>query len=320
MATTQLSPRVADFPPRVYVPNNGSNTLTEIDPATFRVIRTIRVGVGPQHVTPSWDMRHLYVGNTYGNTLTEIDPGSGRPVRTIAVPDPYNLYFTPDGSLAIDVAERLQRLYFFDPRTWRSRGSVAIPWAGADHLDFSANGRYLLISTEFAGQVVKVNVSQRKIVGSVHVGGSPVDVKLSPDGSVFYVANQVRGGVSVIDPVRMREVRFIRTGAGAHGFCISRDASELYVSNRLAGTISVLNFSTGRVERTWHVGGSPDMMQVSADGTELWVSNRYDASVSVIATRNGRVIHTIRVGSEPHGLTLFPQPGRFSIGHNGVYR
>lgn len=320
MATSRLSPRVADIPARVYVPNNRSNTLTEIDPATFRVIRTIRVGTGPQHVTPSWDMRHLYVGNTYSNTLTEIDPMSGRAVRTISVPDPYNLYFTPDGSLAIDVAERLQRLFFFDPHTWALRGSVAIPWAGADHLDFSANGRYLLLSTEYAGQVVKVNVSERRVVGSVHVGGSPVDVKLSPDGEVFYVANQVRGGVSVIDPVHMREVRFIRTGAGAHGFCISRDARELYVSNRLAGTISVLNFASGRVERTWHVGGSPDMMQVSADGAELWVSNRYDGTVSVVATRNGRVIRTIHVGSEPHGLTLFPQPGRFSIGHNGVYR
>jgi YVTN family beta-propeller protein len=320
MATSRLSPKVADVPPRVYVPNNGSGTLTEIDPATFRVIRTIRVGSGPQHVTPSWDLRHLYVGNTYSNTLTEIDPRSGRPVRTIAVPDPYNLYFTPDGSLAIDVAERLQRLYFFDPHSWRPRRSVAIPWPGADHLDFSATGRYLLLSTEYAGEVVKVDVPERKVVGSVHVGGSPVDVKLSPDGSVFYVANQVRGGVSVIDPVHMREVRFIRTGAGAHGFCISRDANELYVSNRLAGTNSVLNYASGRVERTSHVGGCPDMMQVSADGAELWVSNRYDASVSVIATRNGRVIRTIHVGSEPHGLTLFPQPGRFSIGHNGVYR
>jgi hypothetical protein len=32
------------------------------------------------------------------------------------------------------------------------------------------------------------------------------------------------------------------------------------------------------------------------------------------------VLHTIAVGANPHGLTLFPQPGRYSIGHNGVYR
>jgi YVTN family beta-propeller protein len=311
---------VAGIAPRVYVPNNRSNTVDVIDPTTYRVIRTLRVGVAPQHVTPSWNLRRLYVGNTYSNTLTAIDPRTGRITRTVSMPDPYNLYFTPDGSLAVDVAERLGTLFFYDARTWRQRGSVAVPWAGADHLDFSRSGRYLLVSTEYAGEVVKVDVTRRRIIGSVAVGGSPVDIKVSPDGSVFYVANQVRGGVSIIDPRRMREIGFISTGAGAHGFCVSRDESELYVTNRLAGTISVIRFATNRVAETWNVGGSPDMLQVSADGRLLWASNRYDASVSVISTNTGRVLHTIGVGADPHGLTLFPQPGRFSIGHNGVYR
>jgi YVTN family beta-propeller protein len=320
IAHAGMAPAVAGIPTRVYVPNNHGNSVSVIDPKTFRVVRTFPVGVEPQHVTPSWDLRHLYVGNTYSNSLTQIDPATGRPGRTISVPDPYNLYFTPDGSLAIDVAERLRQLIFFDPHTWRAVGHVTIPWAGPDHLDFSADGRYLLISTEFAGEVVKVNVDRRKVVGHVHVGGSPVDVKLSPDGSIFFVANQVRGGVSLVDPATMREVGFIPTGAGAHGFCVSRDTKDLYVSNRLAGTISVIDFSSTKVVETWHVGASPDMLQVSADGRQLWVSNRYDATVSVISTATGRVLHTIAVGSDPHGLTLFPQPGRYSIGHNGVYR
>jgi YVTN family beta-propeller protein len=320
ISSRRLDPRVAGIAPRLYVPNNHSNTVDVIDPTTFRVIRTLHVGIAPQHITPSWGLHHLYVGNTYSNTLTVIDPRTGRITRTISIPDPYNLYFTPDGSLAIDVAERLGRLFFYDPRTWRQRGSVSIPWAGADHLDFSRSGRYLLISTEYDGEVVKVDVARRRVIGSVHVGGSPVDVKVSPDGSVFYVANQVRGGVSIIDPRRMREIGFIPTGSGAHGFCVSRDGTDLYVTNRLAGTISVIRFATNRVTETWHVGGSPDMLQVSSDGRFVWVSNRYDASVSVISTRTGRVLHTVAVGADPHGLTLFPQPGRFSIGHNGVYR
>jgi len=320
ITSSRVAGQLRAIRPLVYVPNNDSSSVSVIDPRTFRVVRTFRVGAGPQHVSPSWDLRHLYVGDTYANTLTVIDPATGRPTRTVPMPDPYNLYFTPDGRVAIDVAERLQTLFFFDPRTWRQEGALHVPYPGIDHLDFSAGGRFLLLSAEFAGEVVKVNVARRKMVGALHVGGSPVDVKLAPDGSVFYVANQVRGGVSVIDPSRMRELRFVPTGAGAHGFCVSRDARDLYVSNRLAGTISVLSFASGRVVRTWHVGGSPDMLQVSADGRLVWASNRYDASVSVISTRTGRVVHTIPVGAGPHGLTLFPQPGAFSLGHNGVYR
>ena len=315
-----LAPAVRGIPTRVYVPNNDTSTVSVIDPKTFKVIRTLAVGVDPQHISPSWDMRHLYVGNVYSNSLTEIDPKTGHIGRTIHVPDPYNLYFTPDGTRAIDVAEGHDTLFIYDPATWKQLASLAIPFRGPDHLDFSADGRYFLISTEYSGVVIKVGLDPLKILGSVSVGGSTVDVKVAPDGKTFFVANQIRGGVSVIDPTTMKEIRFIPTGAGAHGFAMARDARHLYVSNRLAGTISVIDTRTQRVVHTWSVGGSPDMLQVSADGRQLWTTNRFDASVSVIDTRTGAVLHTIAVGGHPHGLTLFPQPGRYSLGHNGVYR
>jgi YVTN family beta-propeller protein len=315
-----LSPAVRGIRTFVYVPDNVSNDVRVIDPRTFRVVRIFHVGVLPLHITPAWNLKRLYVGNVYSNTLTVIAPRTARPVGTIHVPDPYNLYFTPDGKHAIDVAEGQDTLYFYSPSTWRLQGSVRIPFRGPDHLDFSRDGSTLLISTEYSGAVVKVDVVHRRVLGAIQLGGSTVDVKLSPFGRDFYVANQDRAGVYVIDPVHMRQVAFIPTGAGAHGFAIARDAVHLYVTNRLAGTISVIDTRTRNVVHTWHVGGSPDMLQVSADGKQLWVSNRFDASVSVINTRNGRVLHVIPVGIRPHGLTLFPQPGRFSLGHNGVYR
>ena len=118
----------------------------------------------------------------------------------------------------------------------------------------------------------------------------------------------------------MEEIGFLPTGKGAHGLNVSRDATLLYVSNRLGGSISVIDLATRQVAATWQVGGSPDMMQVSADGRQLWVSNRFHGSVTVIDTGSGDVIKTIPTGAGAHGLTLFPQPGRFSVGHNGVYR
>lgn len=318
--SARLSSAVAGLPARVYVPDSGSATVTEIDPATFRVVRRFRVGEVPHHITPSWDLRRLYVDNTYSNTLTVLDPRSGRPTATLRVPDAYNLYFTLDGRKAIVVSERHQQLVFRTPHAFGLIKSVPIPGRGVDHLDFSADGRYLIASDEFSGDVVKVDTRRMAVVGALHVGGLPVDVRLAPDGSVFYVANQGRGGVSVIDPMGLRELAFIPTGAGAHGLEVSRDTKSLYVSNRRAGSISVIRFATRRVAATWRVGGSPDMMQISADGRALWVSNRYNGSVSVVATRTGRLLHVIRVGGEPHGLAYFPQPGRFSVGHNGVYR
>jgi YVTN family beta-propeller protein len=318
--TSRLAPSVRRFPERVYVPNSQSATVDVIDPRTYRIVRHFRVGNIPHHITPSWDMSRLYVDNTGGDSLTVIDPARGRPLRRVHVRDPYNLYFTPDGSKAIVVAERYNALDFRDRRTWRLLKSVPIPAAGPDHLDFSANGRFLLISTEFSGRVYRVNTDKMRVTGRALVGGLPVDVKLSPDGSVFYVANQGLNGVTVVDAGDLHKVRFIPTGAGAHGLCISRDGHRLYVSNRVAGTISVVDMRHHQRIGTWHVGGSPDMMQVSPDGRRLWFTNRFNGTVGIADTRTGRLVRTIRVGDAPHGLTYFPQPGRFSIGHNGVYR
>jgi YVTN family beta-propeller protein len=311
------------IPARVYVPNSTANTVDVIDPKTFRVVDHFAVGSIPHHIAPAWDMSALYVDNEGSSSLTVIDIHTGRPSGRINIPFPYNLYFTPDGTKAIDVVERLQRIEFRDPHNgWRLLAAVPIPWPGVDHMDFSADGSYLMISTEYSGVVAKVDTVSMRLVGYVRTGGLPIDVKLSPDGTLFYVTNQGLNGVSVIDPVAMKVIQFIPTGRGAHGLQVSRDTKSLYVSNRLEGSFSVIDFATSRVVAKWHIpgGGSPDMLQLNPDGTQLWASGRYNATVYVMNTTTGELIARIRVGSEDHGLTYFPNVGLHSLGHNGVYR
>jgi YVTN family beta-propeller protein len=321
IAPGNFSPAVQGDPELVYVPCGDAGIVEVIDPHTYKVIDQYKVGLYPEHVTPSWDLKHLYVDVAASSRLAEIDPATGKLTgKTFHVPHPYNLYFTPDGSAAISVYEVADELDFRDPSTFHLIKAVPIPGSGPDHMDFTADGRYALLTTEFDGNIWKIDTKKMRVVGSVHVGGLPVDVKLSPDGSVFYVANQGLSGVSVIDPNTMKQTAFIRTGKGAHGMAISRDAKLLYVTNRLAGTISVIDFATSKVIHTWNVGASPDMVQVSPDGTQLWVSNRYDASVSVVDATTGNVIKVIKTQVDPHGLAYFPQPGNYSLGHNGVYR
>jgi YVTN family beta-propeller protein len=318
----RLAPVARQARQLVYVPNSGSNTVDVIDPHTFRVIDRFAVGGLPQHVVPAWDLRRLWVTNDTGNSLTPIDPRTGRPGRPVPVDDPYNMYFTPDGRYAVVVAERNRRLDFRDAQTMRLHHRLTVPCAGVDHMDFSADGRYLIASCEFSGQLVKVDVRTERVLGTLTVGGMPQDVKLSPDGRVFYVADMTRGGLLEIDGRRLRRLGFLPTGAGTHGLYPSRDAKLLYVTNRGAGSISVVSFRTRKVVATWRIpgGGSPDMGGVSADGKVLWVSGRYDGVVYAISTRGGRLLARIRVGSGPHGLCVWPQPGRYSLGHTGILR
>ncbi len=315
-----LSPAVAGDPARVYVPNSESGTVDVIDPATFTVIDHFKTGALPQHVVPAYDLRTLYVNNNNGNSLTPIDPRTGKPGAPIPVDDPYNLYFTFDGTKAVVMAERNSRLDFRDPKTWALVKSVPIAHKGVNHADFTPDGKTMIASCEFSGWLVRIDVPSMTVTGELDVGGQPIDVRLSPDGKVMYVANQSRNGVSVIDPVALKEVGFIPTGKGAHGLYPSRDAQQLYVTNRLGGSISVIDFATRSVVATWVIGGTPDMGGVSADGTQLWLTGRYSGAVYVVDTKTGTLLKTINVGRGPHGLAVFPQPGRFSLGHTGNYR
>jgi len=320
-----LSPVVRHDPALVYVPNSKSNTVDVISQRTFKVIEHFAVGSLPQHVTPAWNLRTLYVTNDTGNSLTPIDPRTARPGKPIPTLDPYNMYFTPDGRWAIVVAEADHQLDFRDPRTMALHHALLTPQcAGVDHMDYTADGRYALVSCEFAGRMIVVDLQLERIVKTIALapGAMPQDVKLSPDGRTFYVADMGLNGVWLVNAGTLRVKRLQLTGAGAHGLYPSRDAKVLYVSNRMEGSISVLSFATGRPIAKWRLpgGGSPDMGGLSADGKVLWLSGRYNGEVYAISTATGHLLHRIKVGEGPHGLCVWPQPGRYSIGHTGILR
>jgi YVTN family beta-propeller protein len=332
----------------VYVPNEASNTLTVIDPRTYAVVATWPMRMLPQHVVPSYDMSKLWVLNNEGDALTPVDPLTGQPGRPIDVEDPYNLYYTPDGREAIIVEEANRKLTYRDPNTFAELGShTDVECEGFNHLDFSIDGRYLVGSCEFDGQMVKVDLATRQVVGRFRIDltgvqgaikpvAQPQDVRLANDGKVFYVADIVSNGVFLVDGESFTQIGFIPTGVGAHGLYPSRDGKQLYVVNRgvsfipavgsykgkAQGSVTVIDFATRQIVGRWDVpgGGSPDMGALSPDGTELWMGGRYDAEVYVFNTREGRLTHRIPAGMNPHGLTVWPQPGRYSFGHTGNVR
>jgi DNA-binding beta-propeller fold protein YncE len=320
-----LSSAVRGFPDRVYVPNSGLNTVDVIDPHTFTIVGHFKVGRQPQHITPSYDLKTLWVLNDLGDSLTRIDPATARPLDTLDVKDPYNMYYTPDGRYAIVVAERMHRLDFRDAQTMKLVDSVPVPCRGVDHMDFSADGGYLIASCEFSSDLVKMDVSTHKLLATLKLPGGhamPQDVRLAPDGSIFYVADMAGNGVFEIDGEALRAIGFIATGKGAHGLYFSRDSKWLYVSNRNEGTVALIDVRTRTVATKWVIpgGGSPDMGGVSADGRVLWLSGRYHAEVYAFDTTDGHLLARIRVGKGPHGLCVYPQPGRYSLGHTGNLR
>jgi len=356
---------VKDDLPRVYVPNLRSNDVTVIDPVTLKIVDHFKVGHSPQHIIPSWDLRTLWVANNAerrtDGSLTPIDPRTGKPGTAIPVDDPYNLYFSPDGKSAIVVAEAQHRLDFRNPQTMQMQYSIEVPECeGINHADFSIDGKFAIFTCEFEGSIAKIDLVNRTVLGYLKLSmpstrfkavpattggainpadteicsskkGMPQDIRTSPDGKRFYVADMEADGVHVIDGESFTKVGFIPTGVAAHGIYPSRDGKQFYVANRGShkihggingkGSVTVVDFASEKVVAQWPIpgGGSPDMGNVSANGKELWLSGRFDDEVYRIDTATGQVTK-IAVGKEPHGLTVWPQPGRYSLGHTGNLR
>ena len=369
MATGVLSPAVAGDLSRIYVPNLRGHDVYVIDPAVMKVVDKFKVGKSPQHIVPSWDLRTLWVTNnaerSNDGSLTPIDPRSGKPGPVVVVDNPYNLYFTPDGKSAVVVAEARKRLDFRDPHTMALQYSIATPGcAGINHADFSIDGRFAIFTCEFAGTLAKIDLVERKVVAYLKLTmpatrfkevpgaartapgkvwepgptevctvtkGMPQDIRISPDGKRFYIADMHADGVHIVDGESFTQTGFIQTGIGAHGLTPSRDGKRLFVANRGShkihgsrlgdGGVVVIDWASDKVVARWPVpgGGSPDMGNLSIDGNHLWLAARYDDVVYRFDTRSGEVAQ-IKVGAEPHGLTVWPQPGRYSLGHTGNMR
>jgi len=324
-----LSEAVRDHRELVYVPNTNSDDVTVIDPKTYKVVGSFYGGPEPQHVVPGYDLSTLYVASSRVPTggLVPIDPKTGKSGKLINVQDVYNLYFTPDGKQAIVVAEAYMRLDFYDPTTWKRSKSLSFPeCAGINHMDYSADTKTMLVSCEFANRVIALDAVSHKKVRQFDLDvvqhGMPQDTRLTPDGKHFLVADMHADGVYVFDGAATKRTGFIPTGKGAHGIYFSRDGARAFVSNRGEGSVTVLDTTSLKPVTKWRIpgGGSPDMGGVSADGTVLWLSGRYDGEVYAMSTKDGKLLARIKAGAGPHGLTIWPQPGRYSLGHTGNIR
>jgi YVTN family beta-propeller protein len=309
--------------PLVYVANSGSGTISEIDPANFAVVGTLQLGGVPRQIVPSFDRTKLWVANDAANTLTAVDPNIGKPAAQLRADDPFDLYFSPNGSVALAIAERHNRIDFREPATMKLVSAEPVHCAGLSHLDFTADDKYAIATCTGSGQLVKIDLANRKPLAYLTLRGAahPVDIRSSPNGTVFLVTDMSEDGVHVIDPDGFVETGFIKTGKAPYGIVVGAAGTPFYIANRGAtsiyggrhghGTVTVLDPETQRVIATWRIpnGGSPTMGGVTADGKQLWLSAEFDDEAYVLDPSNGKFVARISVGREPGGLRVWPQPG-----------
>ena len=307
----------------LWVANNSSNSLTPIDPVTAVEGKSVRVD-DPYNMYFTPDGKSAMVIAEARHRIDFRDPKDMKLQQSLrlACRGLDHVEFTSDNRYAIATCEFSGQLVKVD---LASRTAIG-------YLTLDPDKFINYIPRQISRYLGRRKARSSAMAALMNVPSMPQDIRSSADGSKFYVADMKEDGVFVVDPWKFERIGFIHTGVGTHGIYPSRDGTKLYVTNRGSnsiagrrrgpGSISVLDPLTDKIVANWPVpgGGSPDMGDVTADGKELWVSGRYDDEVYVFDTSTGMVTHRIPVGHEPHGLCVWPQPGRYSLGHTGNMR
>ncbi|MFI0353747.1 YncE family protein [Actinomadura sp. 9N407] len=318
-----LGPESRDLPPRVYVPNAATGTADVIDQRTGRLLGRVRTGGAPTLIVPGWNLRRLWVHDLVNGTAVPIAPRSAHRGESLRISRPGPLYFTPDGRDAFLMVGRLARIDFRHPKTMKPHGSMKLPCQGATGADHSADASFLVASCPPSGRLIRVDPSRRSVTATLRLpaGSRPDDLRLSPDGRTFLVADAAKGGLWQVDAARFRVTGFIRTGPGAHGLVLGRESQRMFVLGG-DGTVSSVHLATQRVTRLWRTpsGRSPLAGGVSADGETLWLTDPAVGTVYAVSTRTGRTVHAVKVGGRPGNACVYPQPARYSLGGPGLYR
>jgi YVTN family beta-propeller protein len=307
----------------LWVANNSSNSLTPIDPLTGQEGASVKVD-DPYNMYYTPDGKYAMVIAEARHRIDFRDPKDMKLQQSlrVACKGLDHVEFTSDNRYAIATCEFSGQLVKVD-----LENRTAVRYLTLDPDKFTN-----YIPRQIKRYLGRRNARNAAMAALMSVPSMPQDIRSSADGRKFYVADMKEDGVFVVDPWKFERIGFIHTGVGTHGIYPSRDGTKLYVTNRGSnsiagrphgpGSISVLDPLTDKIVANWAVpgGGSPDMGDVSADGKELWVSGRYDDEVYVFDTATGQLTHRIPVGHEPHGLCVWPQPGRYSLGHTGNMR
>jgi YVTN family beta-propeller protein len=282
------------------VMNSGESSVSVIDMATRKVVRTLPTLREPSHWALTPDRSKLYIADASGNALFIIDPRSGTAIGHKVIADPYQLGFTPDHRYLVVNALRLDYvdIYRADDLTLAKRLSVG---GMPSHLDFSPDSRWSFNSMQESGTLVSIDLTNMTVRWKSKIGSTPAGV-LWHNGKVLCC---VMGSdhVAEIDPVNGNVLRRVKTGVGPHNVFLSPDGKTLYVTNRIGGSMAALDPVTFEMRRLYpfHAAG-PDDIGVAPDG-KLWVALRFHGQVAVLDPVSGNY-ETIDVGRSPHGIFL----------------
>ncbi len=299
---------------RVYVTNSKGDDVTAIDPATMKVVASIKVGDNPHGLIASPDRRTLYISVEGTDELVAVDIATNQVKWRVKVGRaPNEVSITRDGRKIFVPLRNDAAIDVVDTTTMKVIDRLKAP-AWPHNTYVSENGRHLYLGTMAGSRITIYDTATHKQINEIAPGDWVRPIALRRDEKLAYVALSKLHGFAVVDLKEgktIRKVELPALPAGTvippydtltHGLALTPDERELYVTSMAGKAIYAFSVPDLKQLAKIDVGRYPNWITINPDGRLVWVSNQLDDTVSAIDTRTKKVIATIPVGHEPKRL------------------
>ena len=321
---------------RIYVTNRGGTTIDVIDPATNKVVETIKGIESPEVVRFSPDGSLLYIASRSVDELYVMDRKSGKYLKKVPLSGWANdAMVTNDGKLILvcirntgTEAVDAGALDIIDAKSLEKIKSIPAK-RGLHDVSVTGDGKFAAAGSPGGGFFVVFDLQKMEIAWEYDYdqGVLPIIIESNPDGSGHRIFAQLNrtNGFSVVDFATHKEVARIVNpdepkgyGPGcegiSHGIGIAPDHKTLWTNSRPANAVFV--YSLPDLKLMGHVslpdtpvpgkaprGGGPAWITFSPDSRTVYVSTCGTKSVSAIDVEAMKEITRIPVGEMPDRIS-----------------
>ena len=302
---------------RIIQTNSAGDDVSIIDPATNKVVGTIK-GIEVNHgAAAAPDGSRYYISNEGKSTLDVVDRKTLQVTRSIPLSGhPNNISISKDGRrVYVSIAKAPGAVDVID--TTSLEDVKSIPVKGAVHNTYvTPDGKYV-VSGSIAGKTITVIDQKTEVpawVLEMDLGIRPMAFATNPDGSTKWIFAQLSGfnGFAVVDFATHKEINritlpalppgkapFMEGGNESHGMAVTSDGKILVVNSRLNTAIYFYSVPDLKLLGSTEVGRSPDWVTLTPDGKTAYVANAASNSVSVVDIHSMKEITRIPVGEVP---------------------
>ena len=305
---------------KLYVANEGTDSVAVVDTASDTTTATIPVAPGPEYTAVTPDGSQVFVSSIHA--ISVVSTSSDTVTATIPI-DSYvpaddtarQVTVDPAGAFAYVVTNDgyvLKIATATDTVTGTVRAAEGTPTMAVHAIAISPDGTTLYVSGD-SSSVSVVDTATLTVRSVIYTGDlRSWAIAVAPDGSHVYVAynHHFAPQESVVDVISTAtsqltaRIPVATYTDGLQGIAVTPDGASVYVTASVSNTVSVISTATNTVANTISGLEGPVAIALNSTGTTAWVSQVGNGSIAVIDTASNTITSTIPGFDFPFGLSV----------------